>query len=100
MFDAALADYATNTEHKIWYMNDVGGYYYDGTIIFNSPSATNERIEALVNQLAPIYVDKLQSRSTNAAMGLVFMNRCAEQIVLTQTIIDNNFKFELRKASN
>lgn len=100
MFDAALADYATNTEHKIWYMNDVGGYYYDGTIIFNSPSATNERIEALVNQLAPIYVDKLQSRSTNAAMGLVFMNRCAEQIALTQTIIDNNFKFELRKASN
>lgn len=81
-------------------MNDVGGYYYDGTIIFSNPSATNERIEALVNQLAPIYVDKLQSRSTNAAMGLVFMNRCAEQIALTQTIIDNNFKFELRKASN
>lgn len=101
MFDAAINDYSGNEEHKIWYMNDLGGYYYDNWILppsdLWSPDADQSMIDALTTELAPIYTEKLQSREKNAAMGLVFMNKCAEQISLTQTIIDNNFKFELRK---
>ena len=54
-------------------------------------------------------VDALQDRTENAGLGLVYMNFADKQSGsgalyksdwLIQTVIDNNFKFALRKAGD
>lgn len=82
-------------------MNDLGGYYSDGTDIPDRYTGQ----EALAKDMNDMAVDELQKRTENAGLGLVFMNFADMQPGsgplyqsdwLIQTLIDNNFKFELR----
>ena len=91
--------YLENDAHNIWYMVDAGGTFYEG-------AESNEGVVNLTEWLNPIVRQTLQNRGQNAATGLVFFNFADKQTdsgvkyetnELIQTIIDNNFKFSLRK---
>ncbi len=94
--------YVNNHAHNIWYMVDAGGTFYEGV-------ESNEGVVNLTEWLNPIVRQTLQTRSQNASTGLVFFNFADKQEgsgvkyetdELIQTIIDNNFKFNLRKEGS
>lgn len=99
--------------HATWLMNDIGGEKVDayyGTTSHNSGNYSDgiqysngrEYIAAELNQLC---LNTLLQREENAGMGLIFMNfanrgetgKKFQSDLILQTIIDNNFKFALRK---
>lgn len=95
----SVDEYVNNNAHNIWYMVDAGGTFYSGAE--NTANVIN-----LTQWLNPIVRNLLQTRSENASTGLVFFNYADKQQdsgvkygtnELIQTIIDNNFKFSLRK---
>lgn len=99
VFDDGVTRYQQNTAHDTWFMNDIGGRYLEDT---------NDAVTRLTTQLNNYSVGLLQERTANASLGLVFMNFADKKSDsgalyqsdwLIQTIIDNNFKFALRKAS-
>lgn len=99
VFDDGVTRYQQNTAHDTWFMNDIGGRYLEDT---------NDAVTSLTTQLNNYSVGLLQERTANASLGLVFMNFADKKSDsgalyqsdwLIQTIIDNNFKFALRKAS-
>lgn len=99
VFDDGVTRYQQNTAHDTWFMNDIGGRYLEDT---------NDAVTRLTTQLNNYSVRLLQERTANASLGLVFMNFADKKSDsgalyqsdwLIQTIIDNNFKFALRKAS-
>lgn len=96
LFAASLKAYQSEL-HNTWFMNDLGG---------NLDKNTTEGTKNLALQLTPYYTNLLQTRTDNAGLGLVFMNfadadanygKLVKSPELIQTIIDNNFKFALRK---
>lgn len=99
--------------HDTWLMNDIGGEKVDayyGKTSHNSGNYSDgiqysngrEYIAAELNQLC---LNTLLQREENAGMGLIFMNfanrgetgKKFQSDLILQTIIDNNFKFALRK---
>lgn len=102
LFQKSVDLYKNDNAHKTWFMNDLGGYYSDVDDIDNRGTG----IEALAIDMNKMGVDELQNRAENAGLGLVFMNFADKQGTsgaqyksdwLIQTLIDNNFKFALRK---
>lgn len=102
IFDESVAAYQTNEAHDIWFMNDLGGYYiyHEAWHIGNTIDVPN-----LTNEMNAFGVQLLQERTENAGLGLVYMNFADKQTDsgvqyrsdwLIQTVIDNNFKFQLR----
>ena len=102
IFDESVAAYQTNEAHDIWFMNDLGGYYiyHEFLHIGNTIDVPN-----LTNEMNTLGVQLLQERTENAGLGLVYMNFADKQTDsgvqyrsdwLIQTVIDNNFKFQLR----
>ena len=100
VFDDGVTRYQQNTAHDTWFMNDIGGRYLEDT---------NDAVTRLTTELNNYSVGLLQERTANASLGLVFMNFADKKSNsgalyqsdwLIQTIIDNNFKFALRKASS
>lgn len=97
VFEDVVTRYQQNTEHDTWCMNDVGGRYREDT---------DDAVTRLTTELNNYSVGLLQNRTANASLGLIFMN-FADKLEtsgalyksdwLIQTIIDNNFKFALRK---
>lgn len=94
----SVTAYQQNDAHDTWYMVDAGGTYYDGR-------EDDQYVINLTENLNPIVFEALQSRTQNAATGLVFFNFADKQTnygmkygtaEMIQTIIDNNFKFNLR----
>ena len=97
VFDKSIELYNNNIQGT-WLMNDLGGY--------NTAYSGQDRVIEVTKVLNPLAVDKLQDRPVNAGLGLIFMNYADKQAGsgkeyqsdwLIQTIIDNNFKFALRK---
>lgn len=89
--------YQQNTEHDTWFMNDIGGRYIEDT---------DDAVTRLTTELNNYSVGLLQNRTANASLSLIFMNFADKLDTsgalyksdwLIQTIIDNNFKFALRK---
>ena len=79
-------------------MNDLGGRYVG-----------DANGEALARTMNAFGIQQLQERGENASLGLIYMNFADMQDdsggtvrsdELIQTVIDNNFKFNLRKAGN
>lgn len=79
-------------------MNDLGGEYISGN-----------NTTQLATDMNNLGVRELQNRTENAGLGLVFMNFADKQSTsgalyksdwLIQTLIDNNFKFALRKKGS
>lgn len=104
LFQESVDLYKNDNAHKTWFMNDLGGYYSDVSDINNRGTG----IEALAIDMNKMGVDELQNRAENAGLGLVFMNFADKQGTsgakyksdwLIQTLIDNNFKFALRKKT-
>lgn len=102
LFQESVDLYKNDNAHKTWFMNDLGGYYSDVDDIDNRGTG----IEALAIDMNKMGVSELQNRAENAGLGLVFMNFADKQENsgakyksdwLIQTLIDNNFKFALRK---
>lgn len=98
LFTESVNLYKNDTEHKTWFMNDLGGVY-----------TSNNSTTALATDMNNLAVQELQKRGENAGLGIVFLNFSDMQQesgvkyksdVLIQTIIDNNFKFALRKKTS
>lgn len=94
----SVTAYQQNDAHDTWYMVDAGGTYYNG-------DESDDQVINLTEDLNPIVFEALQTRTQNAATGLVFFNFADKQTdygmkygtaEMIQTIIDNNFKFNLR----
>lgn len=105
LFVKSVDLYKNDISHKTWFMNDLGGYYSDGSDI----NGRGTGIQALAIDMNQMGVEELQDRAENAGLGLVFMNFADKQSDsgakyksdwLIQTFIDNNFKFALRKKGS
>ena len=105
LFRKSVDLYKNDSSHKTWFMNDLGGYYSDDTDI----NSRGTGIQALAIDMNQMGVEELQDRAENAGLGLVFMNFADKQANsgalyksdwLIQTLIDNNFKFALRKKGS
>ena len=91
----------TGEASSYWFFNDVSGNVGTGG------SPTTEGILTGINEMNDFVVKELSNRGQNAALGLIYMSyanrkgqvgqqyKCGE---LIQSIIDNNFRFQLRKA--
>lgn len=116
LFAKSLEAYKTG-RHDTWFMNDLGGYYswctrndwYHRNDVANVvPHEVSKDIITLTKDLNKLGIDELQNRKENAGLGLIFMNFANrgttgqeyKSDLLLQTIIDNNFKFALRKKTS
>lgn len=115
LFTKSLEAYKTGN-HDTWFMNDLGGYYawctrndwvHRNDIADVIPHEVSKDIITLTKELNQLGIDELQNREENAGLGLIFMNFANrgttgqeyKSDLLLQTIIDNNFKFALRKKT-
>lgn len=89
LFEESISMYENGNAHDTWFFNCVSG-------------REGENAVSWTNYVSPKVTGYLQSRDANASLGLVYMNHVnsEESANILQTIIDNNFKFELRKAGN
>lgn len=113
LFTTSLQAYK-NGDHKTWFMNDLGGAYTwcDRRGLHNPSLGTDHNVNTdvvtLTKELNQLGIDELQNREENAGLGLIFMNFANrgttgqeyKSDLLLQTIIDNNFKFALRKKTS
>lgn len=116
LFAKSLDAYKTG-RHDTWFMNDLGGYYawcdrtdwlHTEDVAHTIPHNEHKDIITLTKDLNQLGIDELQNRKENAGLGLIFMNFANrgttgqeyKSDLLLQTIIDNNFKFALRKKVN
>lgn len=109
IFQESVTAYKNDTSHKTWFMNDLGGYYFYQTEGLFGWHTDHEDPEGLATDMNNLGVSELQNRTENAGLGLVYMNFADKQEDsgalyksdwLIQTIIDNNFKFALRKKGS
>lgn len=116
LFAKSLEAYKTG-RHDTWFMNDLGGYYswctrndwpHRNDVANVIPHNEHKDIITLTKDLNQLGIDELQNREENAGLGLIFMNFANrgttgqeyKSDLLLQTIIDNNFKFALRKKTS
>lgn len=109
IFQKSVDAYKNDTSHKTWFMNDLGGYYCWETrewALFVPYWEEHTDPTGLATDMNNLGVSELQNRTENAGLGLVYMNFADKQKDsgakyksdwLIQTVIDNNFKFALRK---
>lgn len=107
LFSNSLTKYKEGT-HDTWFMNDLGGRYLycdKNHLVSGTFHNIEVDVKGLTKDLNQLGIDELQNRAENAGLGLIFMNfanrgttgqECKSDLLL-QTIIDNNFKFALRK---
>ena len=110
IFQESVDAYKNNDAHDTWFMNDLGGYYYYETKEWwQWDSDKHYDLTGLATDMNNLGVQLLQERTENAALGLVYMNfadrdansgQLYKSDWLIQTVIDNNFKFALRKATD
>ena len=112
IFENSVNAYQSNDAHDTWFMNDCGGVF-SGTVTTGideydktTYDGGNTSVIALTQWMNAEVRQILQTREENASTGLVFFNFADKQEgsgrqygtdELIQTIIDNNFKFNLRK---
>ena len=97
MWNRSINYYKTNNNHDMWFMNDAGGYYYGNG---HETSESQDGIDDWTKYIGPIMTNFLQSRTEDATLGIVLLNYAdpdnAYSGNLIQTIINNNFNFQLR----
>ncbi len=111
IFTNSVGMYEQNDAHDTWFMNDCGGTFHgnvSGTNGYDKDygngDTNDEAPIAFARWFNPQITSYLQQRDENASLGLVFFNFADKQEKgqqygtdnLIQTIIDNNFKFNLR----
>lgn len=116
VFQNSIKAYTENTAHNTWFMNDCGGTFHgdvSGTNGYDKDygngDTNDEAPIAFARWFNPQITRYLQERDANASLGLVFFNFADKQQNsgrkygtdnLIQSIIDNNFKFNLRKEGS
>lgn len=101
LFDESVKNYPDESVSRTnWYLNNLGGFYR------TTEGGRGGDTRTYATDMHNNVVDILQDRTQNAAIGIVMMNFADKQENsgkdyksdwLIQTIIDNNFKFALRK---
>lgn len=103
VFNESVKLYLANDAHNTLYYNNLGGFYCVNETFDDSEGGTTTTYSTDVNTAA---VDVLQRRTQNASLGMVMMNFADrdpdsgglyKSDYLITTVIDNNFKFALRK---
>ena len=99
MWERSINYYKTNTNHDMWFMNDAGGYYWD-----SDNGETQAGIDNWTQYIGPIATEYLQDRTEDATLGIVLLNYADPDNQysgnLIQTIINNNFSFQLRTSGS
>lgn len=97
MWKKSIDYYNANDNHDMWFLNDLGGCYVNG--VYSSGEAQNG-VDAWTKVVGPYATRLLQNRTEDATLGIVLMNFADPNDVYTgnliQTIINNNFNFQLR----
>lgn len=94
--------YNANNNHDTWFLIDLGGYYSRVLgVVCDAQTFTSD--------MMPYFFEYFNTRSQNAALGVVLMNFADNNenygqtygtANLIQTVIDNNFSFQLRTRGN
>lgn len=89
LFDESISMYENGDAHNTWFFNCISGRVGNDALSWTK-------------KVSPDVTQYLQARTANASLGLVYMNHVNsdDSQNILQTIIDNNFKFQLRKAGN
>lgn len=101
MWERSIEYYKNNQDNSMWFLNDLGGSYCNGSGSRYAEGAESQNgVDDWTEKIGPYATDLLQNRDADATLGIVLMNYAdpANQYSanLIQTIIDNNFKFILR----
>ena len=100
MWKKSIDYYNANDNHDMWFLNDLGGCYVNGG--YSSGEAQNG-VDDWTKVVGPYATNLLQNRTEDATLGIVLMNFADPNDDYTgnliQTIINNNFNFQLRTAS-
>lgn len=105
MFESSIDSYQNNTAHDMWFMNDCGGSlvgnvtgdYVQGRY---DSDENNAGVRDLTEEMGYYVTNLLQNRTEDATLGVVYVNFANPENPysgnLIQTIINNNFSFQLR----
>lgn len=87
LFEESILMYENGDAHDTWFYNCISGKENDNAVSWTQ-------------YISPVMTEYLQKRDANASLGLVYMNHVNSDDTqnILQTIIDNNFKFALRKS--
>lgn len=97
MWNRSVGYYNSNSDHSMWFLNDLGGCYVNGGY---SSGESQRGVEAWTQEVGPYATRLLQNRTEDATLGIVLINYANPENNysgnLIQTIINNNFSFQLR----
>lgn len=101
MWNRSINYYKDNDDHSMWFLNDLGGCYVNG--IYSS-GESQDGVSAWTQEVGPYATRLLQNRTEDATLGIVLINYANPENDysgnLIQTIINNNFNFQLRTAGS
>lgn len=97
MWNRSVGYYNSNSDHSMWFLNDLGGCYVNGGY---SSRESQRGVDAWTQKVGPYATRLLQNRTEDATLGIVLINYANPENDysgnLIQTIINNNFSFQLR----
>ena len=97
MWERSIGYYNSNNDYSMWFLNDLGGCYVNG--IYSS-GESQDGVSAWTQEVGPYATRLLQNRTEDATLGIVLINYANPENEhsgnLIQTIINNNFSFQLR----
>ena len=97
MWNRSVGYYNSNSDHSMWFLNDLGGSYVNGGY---SSGESRSGVDAWTQEVGPYATRLLQNRTEDATLGIVLINYANPENDysgnLIQTIINNNFSFQLR----
>lgn len=97
MWERSIGYYNSNSDHSMWFLNDLGGCYVNGIY---SRGESQSGVDAWTQEVGPYATRLLQNRTEDATLGIVLINYANPENDysgnLIQTIINNNFSFQLR----
>ena len=105
MFESSIDSYQNNSAHDMWFMNDCGGSFVGnvtGDYVSGNYGGDENTVGAkdLAQEMGIYVTNLLQSRTEDATLGIVYLNYANPTNPysgnLIQTIINNNFNFQLR----
>ena len=101
MWKRSVGYYNSNSDHSMWFLNDLGGCYVNGSY---SSGESQDGVSAWTQEVGPYATRLLQNRTEDATLGIVLINYANPSNEysgnLIQTIINNNFNFQLRTAGS
>lgn len=97
MWERSIGYYNSNSDHSMWFLNDLGGCYVNGGY---SSGESQRGVKDWTQEVGPYATRLLQNRTEDATLGIVLINYANPENDysgnLIQTIINNNFNFQLR----